>query len=1062
MIWRVGNFLKAVAWTSLGLSLASSPLVFSQSPVVVIPHFVNEWSHSHEGEGTVSSAVTLYSGTIGTYAHPGSSNVPVVPSAADSGFQLDESSLGQAFSSGVPFLNFETEILESAQAKLYPAQSATRDQVKGSTAAFRFKSLLYSKDGDGAVLLDPAMVDTSFGDPERAMFEEASELLRMGLRFAPYDRGLRQAFLEAHYDLALAEMQFVKQRYASLAKVRLELVAVPEGGFIVDEEIAVYEGILEELEGAIRAYGDLLGLTNGVKVADIDSKAEVGIPFGTYIFVGEQPYRNQYTASYAGETGQSSVPSYDPELEAVVENEADRTLFNGYKDYVMIAKLLSEYGGSASDLARLYGMRGAANDKEKALELIGRTQRELSVSTKALRTLFKGYEPTPGDASGLASALNGVKVVLSNLAQAEAFVLGTVNSLGFDPDFLVLIQEFPDQNSGNQFDSYDALVNWIRHTSVSPLSFAETTYDRARDSYDAYRGHADHLFEQLAGLASAHSDRYFKITGYEPSEDGDHIAEPASGSELWQVNRNIERANAKAGDLMQLQGTIDTGLGMAANAVESAAALGDSINDSLGKYRSAITEQRDTITHWNSVAAGSQASYETISDVASMSGVDDLLFGPWAAPVTGIAGIVNVGIQVGAQNNIGNAEKALDLASATFEAELEINDSKIALDQARIAENELQRELVSSTLEINDNKSLLVQENGRRAILVKELERIRQELDDNKGSLHDRYFADPVHYLRNQRDMVTADNAFREAQKWIFYTVRALEFKWNKDFVINYLDRDWETSTLLKLRNFRELEQMVAAMEQFNTVNLVGFNRESFVDRISLREVLAPYPGQGADSGERYDLVTGEVVTPVELMRRELKRNADSEGNIIVRLDTFAMDRDDGFFFLGPEYRADGSVLSAGKYLDKIEWVKLNAVSSEPTSVKSVVLGYGGTCYIRNRVPPCYTSDDPFSLSGEYRRFPFRYFFTLDNGASWQSRPSQEDTVKLVISDESGEPEKGVADSTLENTFLKERSVATTNLILTIPNGTLDIDALDDLEIYVSHLFVSRVIPDCE
>ncbi len=103
----------------------------------------------------------------------------------------------------------------------------------------------------------------------------------------------------------------------------------------------------------------------------------------------------------------------------------------------------------------------------------------------------------------------------------------------------------------------------------------------------------------------------------------------------------------------------------------------------------------------------------------------------------------------------------------------------------------------------------------------------------------------------------------------------------------------------------------------------------------------------------------------------------------------------------------------------------------------------------------------PLELPNEYRKFPFRYFFTLDNGATWETRTNQQDTVKLVLSSTSEEPEKGILNSTLENNFLKERSVATSEIVLTIPASNLDISQLDDIEIYIRHLYASRDLPNC-
>jgi len=144
-----------------------------------------------------------------------------------------------------------------------------------------------------------------------------------------------------------------------------------------------------------------------------------------------------------------------------------------------------------------------------------------------------------------------------------------------------------------------------------------------------------------------------------------------------------------------------------------------------------------------------------------------------------------------------------------------------------------------------------------------------------------------------------------------------------------------------------------------------------------------------------------------------------------------------------------------------IVWIKFSLLFGQSPSVLDCNLSYGGTCYVRNRVPPCIDLADSTALPGEYRVFPFFYFYTLDNGVTWQTRKQQDDTVKLVFSSTSGEPDAGVTGSTLENRFLKERSVAATDWVLTIPGTSVNLSALEDIEIYIRHLFVSRVTPLC-
>ena len=55
-----------------------------------------------------------------------------------------------------------------------------------------------------------------------------------------------------------------------------------------------------------------------------------------------------------------------------------------------------------------------------------------------------------------------------------------------------------------------------------------------------------------------------------------------------------------------------------------------------------------------------------------------------------------------------------------------------------------------------------------------------------------------------------ANLSFDEAQKWLYFMARALEYKWNTPFTnYFYLGRRWSTPTLFKLRNAEELETVL-------------------------------------------------------------------------------------------------------------------------------------------------------------------------------------------------------------------------------------------------------------
>jgi hypothetical protein len=806
----------------------------------------------------------------------------------------------------------------------------------------------------------------------------------------------------------------------------------------------------------------------GVDLGALGVGADPGIPLGSYLFQNEQPARNQMAAQFLDSDGiLKTVPTFDPETGETQTPLQARVLFSGYKDYVVLLGVLRDYAVHGAELARSLGMRGRVtsqqNDRQEAFNLIAEAQSELHLSGTLLQGMFADYEPPPGDASGLKAAAQGLRTGMADLNNVRAFLDGESNLLGFSPDFLVLIQEFPDSTQGNQFDSYDAMSRWIRNTSTSPLNYAESTFEQAVSSYGTYRGFADQLFEELDSIEDTHSDRYVEITGYDPSDTSvNHITQPRAGSELWQAYRNIELANTRVSKMRQTSAKLSQGVTIANEALIDANGKTAEIDDLLNEYIGTTQPAWDSLANWACITAVSQATYDTISDMAGVDGVSTAASFGGTLGLIAVAGIVNQGLQgFGAAFEKQN-EQIIENASATYDAEMAKLDAVSATFAASQELNSLQREQISISMETQDALSVQKQEVARRALLIRELENLEKDMQENSADLHDRYYADPVHFLRSQNNMILADQAFKVAQRWTFFTLRALEFKWNKDFALNWLGKDWEVSSLFKLRNFAELEQLIGAMEEFNRINLIGFNREPFVDLISLKhDLLAPFTGEGPDNGQRFDLQTKEMVSVTELFRRKLTRNRDANGNIVINLNTFALRKDDGFFFLGPRYNNDGSVLSAGKYLDKIEWVKFNLVGAHALSVRDANLTYGGTCYLRNRVPPCIDLNNSTQISGEYRVFPFLYFYTLDNGASWQTRKNQEDTVKLVFSQTSGEPDRGINGSTLENRFLKERSVAATDWILTIPAGTVNIAVLEDLEIYVRHLFVSRIVPIC-
>ncbi|MCX7044201.1 MAG: hypothetical protein NTX50_01775 [Candidatus Sumerlaeota bacterium] len=1032
----------------------------------------------------------------------GGAGTTAAPLGQSANYQLIEDSFGESLPTHEPYEGFVEDTILAAQELVYweVASSEQKD-----VAAFRYKVFLYGSATKSDIfdttegqrvytrLLEAgriplrAGVETIranyenmsdwYGDAERARVRTALDLLKTAVKYAPLNLKLLNAYLDIYYDKAVAEVQFVKYERAKLDEYRLGFQLPPAGKFIADVEIEQWQKIVGMYESAFKEYADLFEDTGGVDIQALDPTAPQGATLGWYVFKRLQPIRNQYAAKFIDPSDGllKTVPDYDPVTQTMTVSLTDVVLFGGYKDFVTLLTMMRDYCMAASELTKLYGMRGAKtatqDDITSANEMIARVQQEVHVDTLLLQGMFPDFNPPPGDASGVNAAKYGLQAGLAALTDARNFLAGKTNVLGFDPRFLVLMQKYHDVISGDQFDSYDAMLGWIRSSPTAPLPYADAKYEEAKDNYFLYRGYADQVYNEARDISASIADRYFEITGFDPPDPfimipPDNLTHPKPGCELDKTNASIQQGLTRFSILNTMSTQIQSDIGAKTNFMNSCdTTLKNNIDSNLLTYLTQRATQYDTMSDWAAAAAGMAAGYTAISDVCSIdAGIEgtNLIGSVIDMAIVTAAGIANVGIQTQAAIENYNAQKELDKSAASYEAQ----NAKIELDmtkqQTQFEINDLQREAISNKLDMSEAGFTQAQDVSQRAALLRELERLQNWSVEVMSGLANRYYADPVHKERSQNSLILADEAFRAAQKWAFMLARALEFKWNKPFLIDYLGKSWETSSLFKLRNAKELDDYIAAIVQFNNINLIGFNRESYVDRISLRDdILAPWAGTGTDTGLRVDTATSQVVTPGELLRRKLSRMQNAYGDLSISLNTFSLKKNSGVFFVGVKYHNDGSISQLGKSIDKIEWIKINVVTTQTPGTQLADLSYGGVCYLRTRTAPCFDVASPTEYKGEYQVFPFRYYRTLDSGLTWDSLAYQRDTVKMALSPTSGEPDAGVPNSTYENTFLKERSVAATDWIMQITNGTLDVNQLSDIEIYVKHNFITREMPIC-
>lgn len=312
------------------LSLSAAMPAAAQTAFVVYPEFQNVLTNA-QTNSTNANSLALFSGCWDEINPPvGGTN------------RLIGCGFGQMFARDVPYPNFAEATIAQAAALLYPPANATTvDQVSVSETAFRYKKLLYQMTGDGKVRAQFEVITNLFTDIERGLVTNAIGKMRHGLKYAPLDRGLRHALLDAYYDWMVAEAQLVKSDMAEVAKYRLGIIPLGPGEeFIIDKEIEGYSRMLTNYESVLAEYGNLFAEQSGIDVSQVDPTATPGTTLGAYIFQKEQPYRNQFAPSYCSADG-SSVTN--------LLSLTNQVVFQGYKDYVALLGVLRDYGQSAAD-----------------------------------------------------------------------------------------------------------------------------------------------------------------------------------------------------------------------------------------------------------------------------------------------------------------------------------------------------------------------------------------------------------------------------------------------------------------------------------------------------------------------------------------------------------------------------------------------------------------------------------------------------------------------------------------------------------------------------------------
>jgi hypothetical protein len=899
-------------------------------------------------------------------------------------------------------------------------------------ASFRYKVLLYTNDA-GGLRADKPDLSTFYGPAERTRAQQAESYLRIGLTNNPDSTLLQNLLLDIYYDRATAELILAGNSLSTADRARMGPPSIPTG-LVIDDEINLYQQVLTAYRSALTNYlsllQDNLGLTNEP-------------PAGYQSFKELVPARGLAPATYLVGTNAVSVTG------------DTNTLFTGYKDLVLLFNGLRDYGRGADALAQLKWMRNNPGDLDQAKSLITDSQRFLFLETSTLLGILPGLDPHNTNvvdaASGLAEAVDGVSESLTELETMAQSIRGGANPLGFESDFLMLVQKFAGQ-SGDIFDSFDTLQLRLNPTDLSsPLRYADDLLTEERESYDDYRGYQDQLQNQLRDTTYSARDRLYQIVGAYPGDAAYETPENNNGSEIWQQLNSIKVAQLRIQKNSAESDNLDKQIEIEFN-------KGNALNDAWVQYGFQQAGLSEEIGEW-------KKEQKHADQLAEEAGVfTEMLLDPKStAKAAGFAvkTLVNIGFEVAVDYNakIGGLERDKEKLAATQEGKVAGIEAKAAIETLR---------LNRATLAIDSQEAelLLDQALGQLAGLYDEKADLERLIAETQEDLAGRYFADPVHHLRYQHQTLLANFSFDEAQKWLYFMSRALEYKWNTPFTnYFYLGRKWSSSTLFKLRNAEELQEFYNAMVSFNS--LVQLPADDYFDWFSVREDFfgyKQYDETGTNLLYYVDPANSSItnLTAIQAFRQKLKTLTNSLGNITLNFST-VREIPGGTFFRGPRFDSSlQTVLSAGLFLDKIKWIKISLPGNH-TLGRSTLAGqltYGGNSFIRNFDVGTFVPGRPDRLADEMTAYSTRYWYFHPPSAAWRFSEALSSPVTMCITNDAEAP-----PSVAQIDVFKERSVATTGWVLTIPTQdlgvpVLKIDELDDVKLYFYHYAVSRQMPE--
>ncbi|MFH1148209.1 MAG: hypothetical protein V1736_10950 [Pseudomonadota bacterium] len=739
------------------------------------------------------------------------------------------------------------------------------------------------------------------------------------------------------------------------------------------------------------------------------------------------------------------------------------TVYDGYKDVAVMMRGLSQRARVTNEIARRLVL---LLERDFAADIIEEAIPALSLEESVIYSiLFPNGLPAlhAENYPGLAESFLTYRDSMEEMFQTRNAALNSrFNALGFDRDLLVLV---PGSNSGGNTFTYD----WLRSKLLGPnsqplgvLATAQNSDQVALDTRKAFDLKAAEYLMQFDRIEDEYDQQLIDLCGPDPHDTSrPNLTDPEHGGGLLQQQyRNVEMACNKIESVRVNMANIYTMVDIERERVWKIKGINDRKAKMIidyGDWQADLTEEISNIQADMTLANGLASAAQTASQLS--------LANPGAA-FGAYVQTANAFFQFDSQKRIGMKQAKMARLQAEQQADFVYLENEIMDVNSEAEIKKLFLNLRGLEIEMHDAEIELEQAVSQLSQYYTQIMGKVMRRDRALHRLTRRSFADPTYRIEVLNSALKAEDNFQLAQKWVYLTAKALEYKWPVGPESSYLTGVLIPS-VIRARTSENITDQMEDLEWIDTNYSASYGTQLFYWNYSLRK---DYLGMRFD--KEIPGSGGQILTPVQQFQQYLLSLKNKVENLVdlnedgapdhlaVPFSTvcFAIQDDDSGARTLPDSNGhsqsvDGRpIFDSRLWDDKIDWVQVNIVGNNiytDPQLMPIELWYGGTGFLRYH--------EPVEVDGQeidFRAIPLPHYTltTTSRGFGWKAHPylKQAFSAKLV-----SDPRQVPQETYVNNNF-REHPVAATDWKILIPLET-NFGNIRDIEIVIVHKARTRL-----